>query len=139
MTFTKTIIINATASRVWRVLTEPELMVRWMSDADISVDSDWQVGGPISVRSAVNGEHEYKGFILQWVPERVFQYSSWSEIMRLPDSPEHYAVITFELSEQEGHTSLTITHSNLVSAASTEHVQFYWNGAAPVLKRLAEG
>ncbi|WP_428660385.1 SRPBCC family protein [Runella sp.] len=138
-TVSKSIRINAPASRVWAILTDPDRIKVWMSEAEINIITDWVVGSPIIFQSNVNGKHEYKGVILQLEPEKVFRYSSWSKISRLPDQPENYSLIEFRLTPMENQTTLTVTHSNLIAKAAIEHSNFYWNGTLEIIRQLTEG
>jgi uncharacterized protein YndB with AHSA1/START domain len=96
---TKSISINAVVSKVWEVLTNPEIMKDWMFDSEIEVISDWKIGSPILFRGKFHGKKfEDKGKILAFEPEKVFSYSYLSWISRLPDSPENYTIIEFQLS-----------------------------------------
>jgi uncharacterized protein YndB with AHSA1/START domain len=135
---TKAISINVPASKVWNVLTNPDQMKLWMSDSEIKIISDMDVGSPIIIHSNVNGRHEYKGEILQMDPQRVFKYTSWSKVSKLPDKPENYSIIAFRLTPADGKTTLSITHSNLIAVAAIEHSGFFWNIALEEIKKLCE-
>lgn len=137
-TVTKTILLNTTAAKVWEALTNPVLMKRWMSEEEIEIDSNWEVGGPMIVRGKVNGKYEYKGTILQIEPGKMLRYNSWNKISRLPDRPENYSVVEFQLVSTENQTSLTLTHSNLIAEAAYEHSNFYWGSALYAIKMLVE-
>jgi uncharacterized protein YndB with AHSA1/START domain len=134
----KTIIINAPASKVWDTLTKPKLMKLWMSDGEIEIISDWKIGSPFVIHSNVNGKHEYKGEILQLELVKVFQYSSWSKISKLPDTSENYSLIEFKLEPYENKTTLSITHNNLIAKAAVEHSNFFWNIALQEIKKMCE-
>ncbi|MEJ0104533.1 MAG: SRPBCC domain-containing protein [Bacteroidota bacterium] len=86
----------------------------------------------------MNGKHEFKGKILQLEPGKLFQYSSWSKISKLPDKPENYSLIEFRLTPMEDQTTLSVTHSNLIAKAAVEHSNFYWNVALGLIRRLTE-
>ena len=138
-TVEKSIAINAAASRIWKALTDPQLLNAWMSEAEIEVITDWKTGSPILVRGQVNGPYEYKGIILEFEPERSLRYSSWNRISKLPDRPENYALIDFRLTAVDNHkTILQLTHSNLIAEKAFEHANFYWSSALAVMKRVVE-
>ncbi|HXB11562.1 MAG TPA: SRPBCC domain-containing protein [Bacteroidia bacterium] len=135
---TKTITINAPPSKVWNTLTSPEQMKSWLSELEINVISEWKVGSPITFDGKQSKTNSYKGIILKFEPEKVFQYSMWTNISRLPDKPENYTVIDFTLTPQENKTVLTLTHSNLIAETAMEHSNFYWNVTMQVIKKLVE-
>ena len=137
-TIAKTITINALPLRVWDTLTNPEQMKLWLSDLEISVISEWKVGSPITFNGKQSKTNSYKGIVLKFEPGKVFQYSLWTRISRLPDKPENYTVIEFTLTSKGNQTVLTLTHSNLIAETAMEHSNFYWNVALQVIKKLAE-
>jgi len=137
-TISKTINITATPAKIWNALTNPELIKLWMSDAELEIISGWVIGSPIILKTNLNGKHEFKGKILQMEPGKIFQYSSWSKISRLPDIPENYSLIEFRLTPMENQTSLSVTHSNLIAKAAVEHSNYYWNIALELIRRLVE-
>ena len=134
----KTIIINAITSKVWGYLTKPELIKLWISDAEMEITSDWTTGSKIIFQTTVNGKQKYKGKILRFELEKVFEYTSYSEIFRLPDIPQNYSIIEFRLTALKNQTTLSITHSNLVAETAIEHSNFYWNVALHNIKKLVE-
>ena len=136
----KTVQINATTSKVWQMLTTPELMKKWMmSDIDIEIITDWKVRSPIEIRRTMNGkDFENKGTVLQFEPERALQYSHLSSLSRLPDRPENYAVVAFRLNPPGDQTTLTLTLSNFATESIYKHVAFYWNVTLEVLKQMIE-
>ena len=137
-TITKTITIKATPAKVWDTLTNPERMKVWLSDPEIEVVSEWKVGGPITFNGKQYKTNSYKGTILKFEPVKIFQYSFWTKISRLPDKPENYTIIEFTLVPEEDRTLLTLTHSNLIAEAAMEHSNYYWNVTLQVIKKLIE-
>jgi uncharacterized protein YndB with AHSA1/START domain len=135
--------INAPPSEVWRALTDPDLMKRWMAEPvmRIEITSDWNVGSPIVVKGHHNNvDFQNKGTILQFEPYSILRYSHLSSISRLPDRAENYTMIEFRLERTEGNsTSLTVSTSNFPAESAFEHWQFYWRTTIGVLKRSIEG
>jgi uncharacterized protein YndB with AHSA1/START domain len=100
----KTITINAPTYKVWAALTTPELIRQWQTDdGGVEVLSDFKVGSPIRFEGRWHTGVVYKdkGTILKFEPEKVFQYTYWSEISHLPDTPENYIVIEFTLEPEQ--------------------------------------
>ena len=138
-TFNKTVQINAPISMVWAALTQPELMKKWMSEDDIDILTNWQVGSPFIIRGNLHGiKFENKGLVLQFEPERVLSYSHLSSISRLRDQPENYTVLDFQVASMETQTSLTLTASNFPTESIYKHMAFYWNVTLEIFKRLLE-
>jgi uncharacterized protein YndB with AHSA1/START domain len=136
---TKTVNIDAPASKVWEALTNPELMKKWMFEAEIHIITDWKVGTPIVIRGHMNGkDFENNGIVLQFEPEKILQYSHLSSLSRLPDKPENYSLLEFRLAPMENRTILTLTLSNFPTESIDKHLVFYWNVTLEILKRMIE-
>ena len=138
-TIIKSIDINAPASTVWSVLTNPDLMKQWIIDSEINISSEWKAGSPILIQGDLHGlPFENKGTILQWEPEKVFAYNYWSSLSQHADIPENYVVLTFRLTPAGDSTTLAITLSNVTPGTIWQHLNFYWNTAIDLIKKLSE-
>ncbi len=136
---TKTININAPASKVWEALTNPDLMKKWMSETEIEIITDWQVGSPMTIRGNLHGiKFKNTGTVLQFEPEQILRYSHLSSLSRLPDKTENYSIIEFKLSPLADQTALTLTLSIFPTETIYKHLAFYWNVTLEILKRLIE-
>jgi len=135
----KTVHINAPTSVVWDALTDPELMKKWMSETEIDILTDWKIGSPIIVRGILHRvKFENKGIVLQFEPEKVLQYTHLSSISRLPDKPENYTVLEFNLTPIDQQAKLAFTASNFPTEAIYKHFRFYWNVTLEIIKRMIE-
>ena len=133
--------IGAPISRVWRLLTHPASMHRWMVDdgAEMDIISNWKTGSPIVFRGNLHGlSYETKGTILRLEPKAVLEYNYWSSLSQQADVPENYSVITFQLAASEGDTLLTFNHRDIPEGTIYQHFRFYWRGALGGLKNMAE-
>jgi len=135
----KSITINAPASKVWKVLTDLDLMKQWVLNTEVEVLTDWQVGNPIVIRWKLEkGRFENKGTVLQFEPEKVLEYNYWTKISRLPDKPENYARLKLILLPDGKTTTLELINTNIAAVATVEHSNFYWNSTLGIIKKLAE-
>lgn len=133
----KTIRINAPASEVWKILTTPNLIKEWLFGT--KVISDWKAGSSILFTGNWQGtDYADKGTILKFDIEKVFQYSYWSGFSGLPDSPENYSVITFELTPIDNATMLTLTHSHFPNETLYEHTDKNWDMTLGLMKKIVE-
>jgi uncharacterized protein YndB with AHSA1/START domain len=133
--------INAAPASVWNALTNPAALKRWMLDTGLEVLADWQENGAIVFRGVLNGyRFENHGTIRAFKPETAFEYDYWSTLSRskVPDRPENYTTVRFELEEMSEGTKLTVRLSGFPDESTSRHVRFYWNGTLPVLKRFCE-
>lgn len=130
--------INAPVSKVWDALTKPELIKQYLFGTD--VNTDWQVGSPITYKGVWEGKpYEDKGKILQIEPERLLVSTFWSSLAGLPDVPENYKTIHYELSAENGGTKLTIIQDDNADQAEADHSAQNWNTVMDGLKKLLEG
>ena len=133
----KTISIKAPASKVWEALTTPEWIKKYLFGTQTI--SDWKVGSPIIFTGTWEGkEYQDKGTILKFEMEKVFQYNYWSSFSSLPDLPENYAVLTFELSPHGNTTELLLTQDNIANETALEHSSKNWDGVLGGMKELLE-
>ncbi|GHO49341.1 SRPBCC domain-containing protein [Ktedonospora formicarum] len=99
--------INASASRVWKAITEPEQVRQWQYGAEVI--TDWQVGSPIVFRNEwENTVFEQKGKILEIEPGKMAKYTLFFPHPGMEDKPENYFTMSYLLEESEGQTMLTI-------------------------------
>lgn len=131
------IVINAPVANVWDSLVNPDMAKQYFWGATIS--SDWQVGSPITFRGEFNGnQYEEKGEILQFQPERLLQYSHWSNLEDLPDVPENYRNWTFSLAKEGAAVSLTVTEDNIPTEKQKERSDEFWAGVLKTIQQLLE-
>src|SRR4051812_406502 len=102
-----TVKILAPAGKVWLAVTAPELVKQWQYGSDLL--TTWEVGTPIIFRNEWNGQvFEQKGTVLEFAPESRLKYSLFFPHEHLQDIPEHYFFMIYELTENEGVTSLLV-------------------------------
>jgi uncharacterized protein YndB with AHSA1/START domain len=137
-----TVEIDAPRSEVWRSLTDPEKIKEYYLGAE--VQTDWQVGSPITFKGEWDGRYEDKGEILEVEPERKITYSDWSAMGGKPDTPESYHVVDIKLDDRDGATHVTLHQSNLRGGATDEdranreHYEKNWKQMLNGLKKTTE-
>jgi len=136
---TKAIVIDASPSQVWRALTTVDLMPKWMSETEMEVETDWQVGHSIIIHGRWHKmRFRNAGKVLRFDPGHTLSYSHLSSLSRLPDQPENYSVITFKLNSREKQTSVELTLSNSPTDVIQKHLDLYWNVTLVILKEFVE-
>lgn len=129
--------IAASPDAVWRALTDPDLLARWMGGARL--ERTWELGRDLALTVALNHKtYEDRVTALALEPGRLLTYSHWTRISRLPDRPENRSVITFVLDSVGTGTRLTVRHESHNGEAVLEHARFFWGVALNVLKQLLE-
>jgi uncharacterized protein YndB with AHSA1/START domain len=134
---TKTIHINAPASKVWDALTNPAIIKQWLFGTNVI--SDWKVGSPILFTGVWQGtEYKDKGNILQFDKEKVFQYNYWSGFSGLADAIENYSIVTFKLEATNNETQLTLTQTHFPTEIGYEHSDKNWDATLELMKKIIE-
>ncbi len=131
------VVIGAGAERVWAALTSPELIKRYLFGTEAS--STWQVGAPITYRGVWEGKpYEDKGKILDLVPNKRLVSTYWSSMGGKPDRPENYNIVTYELAEVGGSTTLTVIQDNNESEEGARHAEANWSLVLKTMKEVLE-
>jgi uncharacterized protein YndB with AHSA1/START domain len=129
--------ISAPASEVWDALTNPQMIKQYLFGTDAI--SDWKEGSPLEFKGSWEGkEYVDKGVILRSEPPKLFQYSYFSSLSGLPDAPENYMNISYELLEDDGETMLTVKQENVANEEARKHSEENWTKVLNELKVLLE-
>lgn len=136
----KKILINAPVAEVWKSITDPGLMVKWMGEADfdLKIATTWEVGSPFTIQGFHHLQFENKGVVLEYLPGQVLSYDFLSSLSRLPDTKENHSILRFTLKSEEQHTSLELTITNFPTLTIYQHLNFYWNTTLVLLKKVIE-
>jgi uncharacterized protein YndB with AHSA1/START domain len=128
---------QAPMAKVWQGLTDPAMVKEYFFGTDL--ESSWRVGEPIKFSGEWNG-HKYEdhGTILDIDPGTFVKYSYWSSMSGTEDKPENYANITYNLTENNGETELTITQDNVKNEEAKTHSEQNWTGLFKELRKLIE-
>ena len=133
----KRININAPSTKVWDALINPDIIKLWLFGTNVI--SEWKVGSQLLFTGNWQGtEYTDKGTILQFEKEKIFQYNYWSGFSGLPDVPENYSIITFNLASKNYCTELNLTQSNFASELMFEHSGKNWDTTLDVMKSIIE-
>jgi len=129
--------ISAPASRVWDALTNPDIIKQYFFGTQAI--SDWKEGSSLEFKGEWDGKkYVDKGVILKSEPEKLFQYTYLSSFSNLPDLPEIYANITYELLEEDGETTVTVKQENVANEEARKHSEQNWQNVLKALKDLLE-
>ena len=130
--------INVSADKVWDALINPEIIKNYMFGT--TVVSDWKVGSSIIWKGEWQGKpYEDKGVILQIAPKTKLQYSHFSPLTGLADSPENYHTVTIELAEKGVATLVALYQDNNSNDKEKEHSEKNWAMMLSGLKKVVEG
>ncbi len=129
--------IDAPASKVWEALTKPELIQQYLFGTQVT--TDWRVGSPITYRGVWQGKaYEDKGKVVQIEHEKLILSTFWSSLEGLPDIPENYKNVRYELSPEGKGTRLTVVQDNNDTKEGADHSAANWSMVLAGLKKLVE-
>lgn len=132
-----TIIINASSSKVWDALTKPDLIRQYLFGTEVK--TNWKVGSPITYSGIWEGKpYMDKGKVLQVDPGKLLVSTFWSSLSDLPDVPENYKTVRYELSAEGDGTRLTITQDNNDTQEDANHSEQNWKFVLEGIKKLLE-
>ena len=135
--------INAPPSKVWQALTDKKNLKAMWFGAD--VETNWRIGTPIFWRGDWKGQKfEDKGVIKTFAPEKKPSFTHWSPLSKVPDTPEHYHTVTFELKPAGKGTEVALIQENhddseLRKPESREELKKNWTMLLDGLKKDVEG
>lgn len=141
-----TIEINASATRVWDVLVNPQETKKYMFGCETV--SDWKKGSELLWRGEYEGKEMVfvKGTILDIQPGKFLAYTTIDPHSNIDDKAENYLTVTYSLSEKSGKTTFTVTQGDYSKVAEGErrYAEAYnngegWNPIVLQIKQLAEG
>ena len=129
--------IDAPPEKVWRALTDPELIKKYMFGSEVT--TDWKPGSPITWKGEFEGRaYEDKGEIISFEPARRLEVTHFSPLTGQEDRPENYHRVRYDLEPAGGGTSLRLTQDNSTSAEEAKHSGANWQMMLDGLKKVVE-
>ena len=77
--------------------------------------------------------------IKQYLSGKLLVSTYWSALSGLPDLPESYQTVRYELAAEGGGTRLTIVQDNNASPEDANHSAQNWSRVLDGMKKLLEG
>ena len=131
---TASVTIDAGKDEVWKALTTPETIKKYMFGAD--TETDWQPGSPITWKGEWEGKpFEDTGEIIANESEKRLQYSHKSG----KDPSGNIHTVTYELSGTDNETTVTVTQDNNPDQKTLESSTQNWQTMLDGLKKAVEG
>ncbi len=135
----KEITINASPSRVFKAITDPQQLTQWFPDV-ISIEP--KIGGKISFKAfepnsdnSENKDHVVEGIIIELEEDKKLAYT-WSP-SDIPDFPPTKVVWFLEEIQKE-KTKVIITHSGILDEVSKKPYDERWDWFAQGLKTFTD-
>ena len=130
--------IEAAKNTVWQALVDPAAIKQYMFGT--TVTSEWREGAPIQWKGEWQGKaYEDKGVILTLDRGTRLRYSHFSPLSGLPDRPENYHTVTIDLSEEDGHTHVSLAQDHNATDEARAHSEKNWQMMLEGLKKYVEG
>lgn len=131
------ITVHASAAEVWKALTTPALIKKYLMGAD--VHTDWKVGSPLVYTGTYQGKpYEEKGTIQKIEPGKLLQATHFSATSGKEDKPENYALVTWKLDPEGDATVVSVTQDNISSEQAVEGAKKNWTAVLQGLKKTVE-
>ncbi len=129
--------IQAPIAKVWNALVNPEIIREYMFGTQVI--SDWKVGSRVTWKGEWKGKkYADKGEILQMIDQKLLQYSHFSPLSGVPESPENFQIVTVQLYEKGPKTVVDLSQDNNATEESREHSQQNWETMLKNLKEILE-
>jgi uncharacterized protein YndB with AHSA1/START domain len=133
----KSLLLKASPAVVWQAITDPETIKRYFFGTN--VETDWKPGSPITYSGNWKGkEYKDRGTILEVDKEKKLSHTHWSSLSELPDIPENYYTVTYELEPRGEDTLLTVVQAGNMSKETFEHSCENWEMVLQKLKEILE-
>jgi uncharacterized protein YndB with AHSA1/START domain len=135
LTLKTTITFDEPIEKVWKGLTDPELVKQYFFGTTLT--ADWRVGGRITFSGEWDGKtYEDGGTILELNEPKLLKYSYWSSMAGTEDKPENYNNVTYALDEKDNVTTLVITQDGVKNEQAKEHSEGNWQSIFGAMKDL---
>jgi uncharacterized protein YndB with AHSA1/START domain len=130
--------INATPEKIWDVLVNPDLVKQYLHGT--TMQADWREGGAITWSGEWKGQsYVDKGTVLVYDPYKAIKTTHWSPMSGTEDKPENYHHVAYELNEEDGKTTLTLTQGNSPTQQDADSmIENGWKPMMQEIKKLAE-
>jgi uncharacterized protein YndB with AHSA1/START domain len=134
----ESVVINADTTKVWNVLTNPEIIKEYLFGTETV--TDWKVGSEIAFQGEYNG-HKYRdhGIIKENIFHKRIAYTYWSGFSGLEDKPENYGMVIYDVETVDStHTKFTWTQKGYPDETRQAHSQSGMTAFLQQIKAIAE-
>ena len=133
-----TVEINATPSRVWNALTNPEIIKKYLFGTETI--TDWKPGSEVIFQGEYQGQkYRDKGLVVENIANQVLSYRYWSGFSGLEDKPENYSLVTYTLAaDGDKQTKLTWTQAGFANEEGRKHSESGMDAFLQSIKTIVE-
>ena len=142
---TNSVSINASAAKVWDALVNPSKTKLYMFGCETV--SDWKPGSPLLWKGLHEGREMIfvKGEVVEIKPGKHLKYTTIDPNSTIDDISENYLWVTYDLTETNGMTTLTVRQGDYATVAdgANRYKDSYnngegWNPILQTIKKLVE-
>ena len=135
---TASIDIAADLSRVWEVLTNPEIIKEYLFGTQTI--TDWKVGSEIVFQGEYEGrKYRDHGVIRENVFHKLISWTYWTGFSGLEDKPDNYSLVSWRLNPKGNNlVTLTWTQKGFASEEGQKHSQSGMKAFLEQVKDIAE-
>ncbi len=129
--------IDSSAEKIWDALINPKKIKQYLYGTEAI--SEWKSGSPIIFQGKWEGKpYQDKGFIIDFVPNKLFCYKYWSRFSGLEDKKENYSEVTFEVSSQNNSSILKLKQQGFANEQAQSHSLQGWKTILEKIKEIVE-
>ena len=129
-------IVKAPLKKVWEALTDADIVKQYFFGSN--QETSWKVGSPIRFWGEYEGQKsDDKGEVLEYEQDKKLTFSYLSSWSGLPDEPDNYLYVSYEVKEVSEGTQLSITQSNY-DEEKAKHSEANWATVIDGLKKIVE-
>ncbi|BDZ54641.1 ATPase [Agromyces marinus] len=135
---TSTVGIDASAERVWAVITDTEAAREYLFGARF--EADWRVGGALRWSGTWQGRpYEDHGTVLEIDPPRRLVHTHFSPRRTSGLEPDDHHTLTWTIEgEADGPSVLSLSQDNNATPESAAHAKRVWDSLVAKVKEIAE-
>ncbi len=115
LTIRKSIEVTAPVDTLWKVLTDSDYIVQYMFGC--IAETDWKPGSPLLWKGAADGKLYVKGNVVAVDSPHQLAYTIFDPNSTIPDLPENYLTMTYQLTETPSGSRLDITQGDFSTVA----------------------
>lgn len=126
--------LNVPAEKVWQALTDPKIVKQYMFGTEMT--ADWKVGGEVVYKGEWDGvSYQDRGKILEIEPPKRLVTTYFSSLSGKQDIAENYITISYNITETDGVTTLTVEQES-PDQKSAEATEQSWNAIFEQLRQM---
>jgi uncharacterized protein YndB with AHSA1/START domain len=120
LVISNSVVINATKSKVWTVLTDPAETKKYMFGCEVV--TDWHVGHPIVWKGIFDGKElvAVSGKVKAYQQEKFLAYTAFDPNSNILDVPQNHTTVTYTVNQLGTSVELTVTQGDFAKVADGE-------------------